>query len=362
MGVDEVFGGMRETGTENVKLFSVIVPCHNSVSYLEACYQSIVGQTIGMEKLEVIFVDDASDDETFEMLCGMEKEYPDSIAVIQLNHNLRQGGARNIALQYAGGEYISFVDSDDRIRPDMYEKLSGIVETYHPDIIKFSHDVVTDFGMVLREERQDGEGYYTVGDDEERRRLLMSETLDYGCWNKVYRLDMLQNAAVSFAEYLIYEEPKFTYPLYFYIKDFYLMDEVFYHYTFNVKGTMQTEMRKTGKLYDHAEVQMQTFEFVENTLPEGIMDRFSQEIEAYFIKSCLCETIIFAGRSGVPLEKSVVEYLKKWIGKKFPKYKDNIYVSDYFSDEHKEALKIMDMELTQEQLNGFCQLIGKNRL
>lgn len=92
------------------------------------------------------------------------------------------------------------------------------------------------------------------------------------------------------------------------------------------------------------------------------MDRFSQEIEAYFIKSCLCETIIFAGRSGVPLEKSVVEYLKKWIGKKFPKYKDNIYVSDYFSDEHKEALKIMDMELTQEQLNGFCQLIGKNRL
>ena len=85
------------------------------------------------------------------------------------------------------------------------------------------------------------------------------------------------------------------------------MDEVFYHYTFNVKGTMQTEMRKTGKLYDHAEVQMQTFEFMENTLPEGIMDRFSQEIEAYFIKSCLCETIIFAGRSGVPLEKSVVE-------------------------------------------------------
>ena len=72
MGIDEVFGGMRETGTENVKLFSVIVPCHNSVSYLEACYQSIVGQTIGMEKLEVIFVDDASDDETFEMLCRME--------------------------------------------------------------------------------------------------------------------------------------------------------------------------------------------------------------------------------------------------------------------------------------------------
>lgn len=352
---------MRKAGTENKKLFSVIVPCHNSVSYLEACYQSIVGQTIGMEKLEVIFVDDASDDETFQMLCGMEKEYPDSIAVIRLDCNLRQGGARNVALQYAGGEYISFVDSDDRIRPDMYERLAEIVEAYHPDIIKFSHDVVTDFGMVLREERQDGEGYYTVGDDEERRRLLMSETLDYGCWNKVYRLDMLQNAAVSFAEYLIYEEPKFTYPLYFYVKDFYLVDEIFYHYTFNLKGTMQTEMRKAGKLYDHAEVQMQTCEFVESTLPGGIMDRFSHEIEAYFIKSCLCETIIFAGRAGVPLEKSVVEHMKEWIGKKFPEYKDNIYVTDYFSDEHKAALKIMDLELTQEQLNEFCRLTGEGR-
>ena len=91
------------------------------------------------------------------------------------------------------------------------------------------------------------------------------------------------------------------------------------------------------------------------------MDRFSHEIEAYFIKSCLCETIIFAGRAGVPLEKSVVEHMKEWIGKKFPEYKDNIYVTDYFSDEHKAALKIMDLELTQEQLNEFCRLTGEGR-
>lgn len=87
----------------NKKLISVIIPCRNVSKWLPQCFLSLVKQTIGIEKIELIFVDDASDDggATWKLLNEMEKAYPESIAVIGLDENVRQGGARNIALKYA---------------------------------------------------------------------------------------------------------------------------------------------------------------------------------------------------------------------------------------------------------------------
>ena len=97
------------------KLISVIIPCRNVSKWLPQCFLSLVHQTIGINNIELIFVDDASDDggATWTLLTEMEKAYPESIAVIGLNENMRQGGARNIALKYATGKYIAFVDADD---------------------------------------------------------------------------------------------------------------------------------------------------------------------------------------------------------------------------------------------------------
>ena len=67
-----------------------------------------------MSELELIFVDDASTDDgaTYAMLQEFERAYPEQILVIHLEENMRQGGARNIALQYASGEYIAFVEME----------------------------------------------------------------------------------------------------------------------------------------------------------------------------------------------------------------------------------------------------------
>lgn len=325
------------------KLFSVIVPCHNSANYLMRCYRSIVEQTIGIENLQVIFIDDASEDETFALLCQLEQKYPDSIAVIRLEKNVKQGAARNIALQYVVGEYISFVDSDDAVSPDMYEKLAGIIKTYAPDIIKFSHAVVAGEGIVLREERlQYNEGVYVLDSIEARRKLLMTEMLDYGCWNKVYRTDCVVKAGVRFAEQLIYEEPQFTYPLYFYINSFYLTDDILYHYTFNVNGTMQKEMRTAGKLYDHVLVQAQTYEFIRETLDEKTLLDYKEEIEAYFVKTFFCETILFAEWGKLLLEEEILEQMRAWVTTNFPRYKENRYIERLFSEQHKNALMKME--------------------
>ena len=108
-----------------MKKITVIVPCYNAVQWLPKCFVSLAEQTIGIEELEIIFVDDASTDkgQTWEMLQEFERAFPESIMIIHLEENMRQGGARNIALQYASGEYISFVDADDFVTKDFLEKV-----------------------------------------------------------------------------------------------------------------------------------------------------------------------------------------------------------------------------------------------
>ena len=69
---------------------------------------SLVQQTIGIDQIELIFVDDASTDEdaTWNMLQEFERAYPESIMILKLEENMRQGGARNVALQYATGDIL----------------------------------------------------------------------------------------------------------------------------------------------------------------------------------------------------------------------------------------------------------------
>ena len=81
-----------------MKKVSVIVPCHNAAKWLPQCFLSLVQQSIGIDGLELIFVDDASDDagETWALLEEFERAYPESIMIIRLEGNRRrpERGAR----------------------------------------------------------------------------------------------------------------------------------------------------------------------------------------------------------------------------------------------------------------------------
>ena len=100
-------------------LISVIVPVYNVEKYLRRCIDSIINQTY--TNLEIILVDDGSPDN-----CGkICDEYADKDSRIKVIHQQNGGlsAARNAGLDIATGDYIGFVDSDDYIAPEMYEKL-----------------------------------------------------------------------------------------------------------------------------------------------------------------------------------------------------------------------------------------------
>lgn len=79
---------------------SIIIPCYNVEKYIDRCLESIEKQTIGIETLEIICLDDKSVDGTLDKLHEWEKRYPDNIVVVELPDNGRQGCARNIGLSY----------------------------------------------------------------------------------------------------------------------------------------------------------------------------------------------------------------------------------------------------------------------
>lgn len=98
---------------------SVIVPVYNAEKYLSECVDSILNQTI--EDIECILVDDGSTDGS-PAICDLYATKDSRVRVIH-KENGRAAAARNAGLRVATGDYIAFVDADDWISPDMYEKM-----------------------------------------------------------------------------------------------------------------------------------------------------------------------------------------------------------------------------------------------
>ena len=119
---------------DNPKI-SIIVPVYNTANYLEECLDSLINQSL--EEIEIICIDDKSEDDSPKI---MEK-YASSDKIIKLLYNKENTGqalARNIALKSVKGEYVSFMDSDDKIDLNAYEKVLNFSEENNLDMVLFN--------------------------------------------------------------------------------------------------------------------------------------------------------------------------------------------------------------------------------
>ena len=97
---------------------SVIVPVYNAKKYIEQCVESILSQTL--KEMELILVNDGSTDNSLEIIKKYEKQYNNVIVIDQSNQGVMN--ARCNGYEKASGEYIAFVDNDDVVDSEMYEK------------------------------------------------------------------------------------------------------------------------------------------------------------------------------------------------------------------------------------------------
>lgn len=165
---------MRET-----PLLSVIIPVYNAERYLSRCLDSVLAQTY--DRLEILLVDDGSVDGS-GCICD---RYAGADSRVTAIHTANAGAfaARNLALDRASGDYIGFVDADDRLEPEMYGMLMSLALTHDADIAQC--EMANDGAyQQLRGQQLGGDRVY---EREELTAAFFREELTHGLLNKVFR-------------------------------------------------------------------------------------------------------------------------------------------------------------------------------
>ena len=115
----------------NIKV-SIIVPVYNVEKYLRQCLDSLINQTL--QEIEIICVDDGSTDNSSNILSDYAQK--DSRIIVHRQENQGLANARNAGLKLANGEYIGFLDSDDFVDIDFFEKLYQAASSDNADIAR----------------------------------------------------------------------------------------------------------------------------------------------------------------------------------------------------------------------------------
>lgn len=210
---------------------SIIVPIYNAEKYLVQCLDSIVNQTL--KNIEIILIDDGSKDRSAE-IC---KNYlSDSRVSYYHKENEGLAAARDDGMMRANGEYIGFVDSDDWIKPDMYEKMYNAAKSNCSDVV-FCNCIQNEDGH--RFSRELPVGAY---DRDKIKSEVLPKTLAFISkdggkrairWSncmRIYKKDTLNKNNIKFDRRLRRSQDlQLTYESMLVAQNFYYIDEPFYH-------------------------------------------------------------------------------------------------------------------------------------
>ena len=295
---------------------SVIVPVHNTEKFLGKCLNSLVSQTT--DDIEFILIDDASTDNSLEILSSYQSKYPDKIKVISLSKNQGTSVARNKGLELATGAYIGFVDSDDYISPVMYEKLLKKLETTSADIARTNY-VRKLFGINLSKMRRHS--------NEIKDAIIIPSTHpDFliqeppGVTNKLFKREVIGDR--KFVPGLKWEDYPFTVPLLVFADQIATTEESHYFYIMNLHNTTLTDARKLNKnlldIFDCSDM------IGNECFQHDISDNVRKQLEYVQVEHCLVRLKEVAG-ANIPLQekRELLTLLSELIKTKYFPWQDD---------------------------------------
>ena len=174
---------------------SVIIPVYNVSSFIRRNVKALMAQTL--EDVEFIFVNDATQDDSVEIIKEEIENYPSRKPFVTiLSHESNKGlpAARNTGLAVAKGDYIYHCDSDDWVEPDMLEKMLKAAEDNNADI------VYCDFFLSFeKNERYMSNPTFSTAEDLLKKGFLGGR-MKYNVWNKMIRRSLYTRSGLSFPE------------------------------------------------------------------------------------------------------------------------------------------------------------------
>jgi len=215
---------------------SIIVPFYNTEKYIEKCLKSLIGQTLS--DIEIICINDGSKDNSVNIV----KQYAKDNKRIKLieQENLKQGAARNNGTKIASGEYIGYVDSDDWVDSDYFEKL-------YKTAIKYDSDIALATNVRIG----NGKTKKRLEIAEEKLAISLQEKFDVCSLaknpcptNKIYRASFLKDNNITWPEGCYCEDKLFVTQAVYYANSVVAVPKIQYYYFRNPHSTVNSKSKK----------------------------------------------------------------------------------------------------------------------
>ncbi|KZX17516.1 putative glycosyltransferase EpsH [Methanobrevibacter cuticularis] len=204
---------------------SVIVPVYNAEKTLNNAIDSVINQSFGFENIEIILVDDCSNDGTKDIINDLANEYENIVPIFLESNSGLPSNPRNIGIRASTTEYIMFLDNDDYYYPNICEKLYSLIISYNADLVVSRHNYCSN--SILKKPLSffnKYEDFMIVDSVDEFPELFTNLGV---IWDKIFKKRLIIKNNIKFPEEILSEDIYFSLKYYFYCNKIILLNNFF---------------------------------------------------------------------------------------------------------------------------------------
>lgn len=321
----------RETDAANNTAVSVIIPAYNVENYLSPALDSVLKQSF--QNFEIIIVNDGSTDGTQDVIDRYIQNYPGIISSFS-EENSGQSAARNLAMRYAKGEYIAFVDSDDLLEEKYLEKLYCSARENGADMVKCS---IADFDETIET------AWHAC--DIGKRTIEFAPGYVFSFHNSphsgIMKKAFLDDYGIQFSEGEQMEDTPHGIVTNLLANKVAIVDEYLYYHRVGHSGSTMTKVHEGKK---NPNIPFRGMRDAAELLKKNIDDPLKKEIAEYFVANSLaCFVTVMYKNYGKEIHKKVCDFCYEFIREYYPDLCRNPFIFG------KKAGKIRKIPLFQRE-------------
>lgn len=288
---------VAEIESENsiVPKYSIVTPLFNSFSLMERYFDSLEKQTY--KNFEVIIVDDCSTDDSYKKACQYARKTVMQMSVFKTEKNMGPGNARNVGMDVAKGEWITFIDSDDWVETNMFEKINAVIEKENTNCVIY--DYYTTNGKkrnIARSMYSAEKGYVSIN-------KCIADVRNHTI-GKVYKREKLEEKRIRYPKQRRCEDVAFVCRAIEVCGSVYYMNEPLYYYFLRASSLSNNSQLDEKDMIN-------AFSILENTLGE----KYPAELKEKSVCDLLYGVLLMmckAGKSNKEIKTYISNYEKKY--------------------------------------------------
>ena len=285
-----------------MKLISVIIPIYNTQKYLKKCIDSVESQSYN--NIEIILVNDGSTDSSEKIIQQYLQRYENIKYYKKENGGLSD--ARNYGIPHATGEYIAFLDSDDYVELDTYEKMYNKAKEDDSDFVEC--DFIWEYPD--RKKVDTGKIY-----NSKKEMLTYARVV---AWNKLIKRSLIEEHKMEFPKGLRYEDVEFFYKMVPYYNKVSFVKEPLIHYIQRSSSISNTQNERTKEIFTIMDNVIKYYK--ENNLYE----EYKTELEYTYARLLLCSSLFRITKiEDAKIRKQLLNETWTRLNNEFPNWKKN---------------------------------------